>query len=69
MIIVNKKALDDWLWKHRYNTCIGIKDSLVDESNLLVNTAWQDTVTNEKIAIKYAQSETTEEYWITGFSK
>ncbi len=53
MKILNKKEIDQFLWDHRGNGCIGIKDGRTDEEGLAVNTAWMDTVTEEEIEVEY----------------
>lgn len=67
---MNKEDVDQFLWDHRDNGCIGIKgDIMVHEPHMeisdtplypkigSVNVAWKDRVTGESIAIEYAPME------------
>ena len=53
MIILNKEAVDTFLWDHRNNGCNSVKGDLLDDEGHPVNIAWRDNVTGEKIEMKY----------------
>ena len=55
MNILNKYEIDEFLFNHRVNGCIGIKGDLLDEESLSYNVAWRDKKTGEEIIIKYIE--------------
>ena len=64
MNIVNKDALDDWLFVHANqlgHPCVSIKGPTQaiqhgDEPADMVNIAWVDTITNDKIDVIYGET-------------
>jgi len=53
MKIKNTKEIDEFLFDHKENGCIGIKNNIFDNDGLHYNIAWQDCKTGEKIEIIY----------------
>ena len=53
MKIKNADEIDEFLFLHKENICSGVKNGLLDEEGLLVNTSWRDSVTGEEIMIEY----------------
>jgi hypothetical protein len=49
--IVNSEELDDFLFDHRENGCVAIKN---DQG---LNIAWKDRVTEDLILVEYASKE------------
>ena len=53
MRVTNSEEIDAFLFEHKDNGCIGIKEGLVDEEGLSLNSAWRDVVTEEECRIQY----------------
>ena len=53
MEILNNKELDEFIFNHRDNGCIGVKGDLVDDKGLPLNIYYRDQVTGEEVKVKY----------------
>ena len=49
-MIINQKQVDQFLWDHRENGCVGVKG----KAGFFI--AWKDSVTGELIKIWYKES-------------